>query len=181
MADTPRETRSGSAHFGKKDMQYLKKMSRQAVEKHTDTQVLYFEIDYENSIRNFYGELTVKKFVNPTGVSVKGVIDIESNDAVTLEKIPNKITHLTISCYSDHLRELGIEPRIGDYIVALNSYYMIWDRTISDAVNPVAVGRENLSIQFKCQAVDDEEVLPEIYQKENRGSQNDIEGTFDPQ
>jgi hypothetical protein len=181
MSDTPRETRSGNAHFGSKDMQYLKKMSRQAIEKHTDTEALYLEIDYENSIRNFYGELIVKKFVNPKGVPVKGVIAVEEHDNVTLEKVPNKITRFTLSCYTDHLRELNVEPKMGDYFILQNRYYMIWDRGITDAVNPVAVGRENLSITYKCTEADDEEVLPEIFQKEERGSQNDIEGTFDPQ
>lgn len=181
MSDTPRDTKNGNAFFGGKDMAYLKKMSRQAVEKHTDTSALYLEIDYENSIRNFYGELLVKKFVNPLGIAVKGVISVDENDSVTLEKIPNKITKFSLSCYSEHLRELGVEPRIGDYFILQNRYYMIWDKTISDANNPVTVGRENLSITYKCSEADDEEVLPEIFQKENRGSQNDIEGTYEPQ
>jgi hypothetical protein len=182
MADTPRNTRSGNAWFGSKDMQYLKKVSRQAIEKHTDTEALYLEIDYEKSIRNFYGELIVKKFVNPLGIALRGVINVEENDTVTLEKVPNKITKFTFSCYTDQLRELGVEPKIGDYFVLQNRYYMIWDKTISDAVNPVAAGRENLAITYKCSEADDEEVLPDLFQKENRGSQNDIEGTaFEPQ
>lgn len=181
MADTPRDTRSGNAHFGSKDMAYLKKVSRQAIEKHTDTSAIYLEIDYENSIRNFYGELIVKKFVNPLGTLIKGVMNVEESDTVTLEKVPNKITKFTISCYLDHLRELGVEPRIGDYFVLQNRYYMIWDKTITDAVNPVAVGRENLSVNYKCSEADDEEVLPELFQKEDRGSQNDIEGDVHPQ
>jgi len=178
MADTPKNTRSGNAHFGSKDFQYLKKLSRTAVEKHTDTEALFLEIDYEKSIRNFYGELIVKKFVNPSGIAIRGVIAVDETDTVTLEKVPNKITKFTLSCYTDHLRELGVEPRIGDYFVLQNRYYMIWDKTISDAVNPVAVGRENLAMTYKCSEADDEEVLPELFQKENRGTQNDIEGTF---
>lgn len=181
MSNTPRDTKSGNAHFGSKDMQYLKKVSRQAIEKHTDTEAIYMQIDYEKSIRNFYGELLVKKFVNPRGIPVKGVIAADENDTVTLEKIPNKITKFALSCYSDHLRELGVEPQIGDYFVLQNRYYMIWDRGITDAVNPVAVGRENLSITYKCSEADDEEVLPDIFQKEDRGSQNDIDGIYDPQ
>lgn len=181
MADTPRDTKSGNAWFGSKDMSYLKKVSRQAIEKHTDSEVLFLEIDYEKSIRNFYGELIVKKFVNSKGIPVKGILNVEQNDTVTLEKVPNKITKFTLSCYLEHLKELGIEPKQGDYFILQNRYYLIWDKGITDAKYAVSTGREKLSMYFKCQEADDEMTLPDLFEKENRGSQNDIEGVYEPQ
>ena len=94
MADNKRETQSGKGWFGSKDLAYLKKVSRQAVEDHTNTSMLYFEIDYENSKRNFYGEMLVKAFKVPQGVEVKGIIKAEQSDGLTLERVPNKLPEL---------------------------------------------------------------------------------------
>ena len=52
MADTPRPSESGQAFFGSKTQNYLKKLSRESIEKHTNTSVLFFAVDYENSKRN---------------------------------------------------------------------------------------------------------------------------------
>lgn len=178
MTETPRTNTSGQKFFGDKDLKYLKKVSREAVEKHTDTSVLYFGVDYENSVKNFYGELTVKKWLHDTGVEIKGVIDLTQSEGLTLERVPNKLTQLTFSCYIDQLQELDIEPRIGDYLAVKNRFYMIYDRTILDA-NEVAIGvdREAFSIRYKCMEADEEEILPEVHSADQtRGSKDEIEG-----
>lgn len=182
MADTPRPNKSGRGFFGPKDLKYLKKVSRQAIEKHTETTVLYFELDYENSRRNFYGEMVIKKFVQSKGVPIKGVVEVLQSDTATLERIPNKLTTMTFSCYLDHLREEDVEPRIGDYFATKNRFYLIHDRTILDANEvQVAVDREALSIRYTCVEADEESILPDIFATENQGTKNEIEGNIEPQ
>ena len=89
-----RENNSGSAHFGNKDMNYLKKVSRAAVESHTNTSVLFFAVDYERSKRNFYGELIVRSWVDPLGLAIKGIIDLTEGADTSVQDIPNKILKL---------------------------------------------------------------------------------------
>ena len=60
MAINKEDTRSGRILFGDKSLKYLEKMSRTAVEDYTNTSLLFFEIDYQASKKNFYGELIIK-------------------------------------------------------------------------------------------------------------------------
>lgn len=145
--------------FGTKTQNYLKKLSRESVEKHTDTSVLYFEVDVENSKRNFYGELLVKVFINPLGIEVKGIIEITAGGDLVVEDIPNAIANLKFSCYIQHLQELGIDPKIGDYFTTKNRTYFIFKKEIVDT-NRGSIGtdREQMTIQFECVQSDSEQL-----------------------
>lgn len=168
MADDARLDSGRSEHFGKKTAAYLKKLSRESVEKHTDTSVLYFEVDVENSKRNFYGELLVKKFINPLGIEVKGIINITAGNDIVVEDIPNAIASLKFSCYIQHLQELKIDPKIGDFFATKNRTYFIYKKEIMDT-NRGAVGtdREQMTIQFEAIQADDEQLHPGLWDGNN--------------
>ena len=182
MADKAKQETGRHEWFGKKTENYLKKMSRESVEKHTDTSVLYFEIDIENSKRNFYGELLVKRFVNPLGIEVKGIIEITAGNDIVVEDIPNAIANLKFSCYIQHLQELGVDPKIGDYFSTKNRVYFIFKKEIIDT-NRGGIGtdRQQLSIQFECVQADDEQIHPGLWDgndmtKNNILNQRQIDG-----
>lgn len=177
MSDTGREHKSGNAFFGNKDVKYLKKLSRESIEKHTNTSVLYFEVDVEKSKRNFYGEMLVKKFNNPRGISIAGVIELNEGGDNSLEDVPSKILTLKFSCYVAQLRELGIEPKLGDYFATKNRLYFIHNKTILDANSvSVNVDKEALSIRYDCIQSDDETILPGLWNTTDGSTKNAIEG-----
>ena len=77
MTKNSENSGSGNNFYGDKTLKYLKKLSRESVEQHTNTSVLYFEVDFERSKRNFYGEMLIRIWKNPIGISVKGVIQLD--------------------------------------------------------------------------------------------------------
>ena len=173
-----RENNSGSAHFGGKDMAYLKKISRSAVENITNTSVLFFAVDYEKSKRNFYGEMLIRMWVNPLGIEVRGIINLEEGAETNIGDIQNKILKLDFSCYISHLKELGIDPQIGDYFSTKNRIYMIYGKSILDA-NQVSVGtdREALYCNYHCIESDNEQLTPPgSYNNTPEGTKNEITG-----
>lgn len=179
MSDTTRPNQSGQAFFGSKTQNYLKKLSRESVEKHTNTSVLFFAVDYEKSKRNFYGELIIKKWVNAQGIEVKGVIQLDEGGDLVMEDIPNKILTLNFSCYISHLRELGIDPQLGDYFATKNRIYMIYNKTILDA-NQVSImtDAEAMYIKYDCVQGDDEQLAPPgSMDGVQIGTKNEINGT----
>lgn len=178
MSQTPRENKSGSAFYGQKTQNYLKKLSRESVEVHTNTSVLYFQIDYEKSKRNFYGELLIKKWVNPLGVEIKGVVQLDEGSDIVVEDIANKVMTLNFSCYISHLRELGIDPQLGDYFTTKNRIYMIHNKTITDAnLVSIKTDSEALYIKYDCVQADDSQIeLPGSMDGSPLGTKNDITG-----
>jgi len=149
--------------FGTKTNQFLIKKSREAVENYSNVPVLYFEVDVENSKRNFYGEMIIKKWKNSRGIKVSGTAEITESDNINLADIPNKITQLKFSCYVDHLRELGIWPQAGDYFSIKNRFYFIQTKEILDVnEHTINVDNEAYSIVFHCGEADSESVIPQI-------------------
>lgn len=179
MSHTQNESGSGLAHFGNKDAAYLKKLSRESVEEHTNTSVLFFQVDYEKSKRNFYGELIIKKWVDPKGVEVKGIIQLVEGTDLVIEDVPNKILTLNFSCYISHLKELGIDPQLGDYFSTKNRIYMIHNKSILDAnKGSIATDREAIWVNYECVQGDDEQLAPPgTFDGTPLGTKNDITGT----
>lgn len=154
-----KNTENGKLYFGDKDAAYLKQVSREAVEETHNMPILFLEIDWINSKRNFYGEMTVKRFKNPKGVQIRGSYKIEQNPMTTQNGIPYKTMRLTVSIYTEQLQELSIEPKIGDYFYAGSRYYQIYDRTIND-VGPgnLMMQRERMRCDYFTFEVDDETI-----------------------
>jgi len=159
MADTQNKTNNGNLSFGDKDAAYLKKVSREAVEKHIDIPILYFAIDWINSKRNFYGEMKVKRFKNPKGQEIRGTYKIEQNPITHQNGIPYKTMKLTVSLYTEQLQELAIEPVRGDYFYVGQRYYQIFDLTINDAgPGNLLMDRERMRCDYFAFEVDDETI-----------------------
>lgn len=169
---------SGKEFFGDKSRAFLLKTSRHLVEDINNHTVLYFEVDYERSKKNFYGELIVKAFVEPKGVPVKGVITLKEGSDVVQGEIPNKILTLEFACYIEHLQELGIDPKRGDYFATKNRHYFIFDKTIPDS-NEKSIGtdQQSYAIIFKCVQADSEQLLPPGDWNGVEGTKNEIENT----
>jgi|GEM_PF-2782280 len=157
MATSGKRRNNGELYFGSKDAAYLKKVSRQAVEDHHQSSILFFEIDWFKSKKNFYGEMTMKKFKNPLGVELFGIYKIEQENPVNTFGIPNKTLTLTVSVYVEQLVELNIEPKLGDYFGIGRRLYEIYDKTISDVgVGNLLGKRGRVRQDFKCRQGDDE-------------------------
>ena len=153
--------------FGNKSESFLKKKSRQAIENYTDTSLLYFEIDYNKSKKNLYGELLMKEWVNPNGIQIYGTIEITESSQSELERIPQKLLNLKFSCFIDQLKEIGIMPQIGNYFATKREFYYIHDKTLLDA-NKYSINTDNeaMSIVFTCTQIDEEALcFPIIDQK----------------
>jgi hypothetical protein len=150
--------------FGEKTIDFLEKKTRQAVEDNSEAIALYFELDYEASHTNFYGELLIKQFKNPLGLNVRGIINVEELSASVVEGIPNQITQLTFTVYINELKELNISPKIGDYFAYKTRYYLIFRKLIADA-NKATIGTalDPLYTIFYCQQADDEQIFSDSW------------------
>lgn len=177
MAQSGKKTENGRLYFGDKTAEYLKKKSRQAVENYHNAPILYFGIDWVNSKRNFYGEMTVKKFANPLGVPVKGIYKINQSEASKENGLPKKSMTLTVSLYVDLLTELNIDPAEGDYFGIGNRFYKIYSRTTDD-VGPgsLMMNRGKIRRDFLCLEEDDEAL-----QKNPYGANAGLESQSNPE
>lgn len=177
MDHSGKDTKNGKLYFGDKTAAYLKKKSRQAVEKYHNSPILYFAIDWANSKRNFYGEMTMKKFANPKGIEVRGIYKINQNDDVVQNGVPNKTMKLIVSVYTDLLDELKIEPKQGDYFGIGRRLYQIYSRTTDD-VGPgsLMMSRGNVRKDFYCYEEDDE-----VLSKNAFGSNDGLEYQLNPE
>ena len=152
-----KDTRNGGLYFGPKTQNFLKQKSREAVEQYHNAPILYFEIDWEQSKRNFYGEMTMKKLKNPLGVEVRGIYKISQSEENAFQGLPNKLMTLIASFYVESLEELNIQPKLGDYFAIGWRAYQIYDKTIPD-VGPgnFLMNKERMRIDFKCVQEDQE-------------------------
>lgn len=153
------ETDSGRLYWDDKTVGFIKEMSRTVLEDYQNISVLYFQIDWSKSQKNFYGEMKFKKFVNPLGIQVRGAITIGQGEEQLNQGIPNKIMRLTFSCYTEHIKELNIEPNFGDYFAYGQRLYQIYDKTIKDyGPGNVNGNRERMRIDYYCVQEDDETI-----------------------
>jgi len=159
--------------FGNKTLDYLKQKSRTAIEKYTDTTVLYFQLDYEKSKKNFYGEILIEKWVNINGIEVNGLITVKEEGDSYLETIPNHLASLEFVVYIEHLKELGIWPQIGDYFSIKNRMYLIHQRSLLDSdKNAILIDKEAVTTKFYCIETDKEGIAPPTMNDE--GDKNQI-------
>jgi hypothetical protein len=179
MKVSGKKTENGRLYFGDKTADYLKRKSRQAVEGYHNAPILFFEIDWIKSKKNFYGEMLMKKFKEGTGVPVKGIYKLNQQQDSVQNGIPNKIMKLTVSLYTEHLEELGINPALGDYFGIGKRLYLIYDKTIED-VGPgnLMMNRGRMRQDFLCMQEDDE-VLEKNAFGANLGAESEINPTND--
>lgn len=172
--NSSKNTNHGRLYFDDKDIAYLKKLSREAVEQHNNVSLLYFGLDWEASKRNIYGEMIVKKFKNVSGVQIKGIIKMQQGDETLNQGIPQKIMKLDFSCYVEHLKELGVDPKIGDYFSYGVRFYKIYDTTLEDYGPGNVIGnRERMRKDFRC-IQEDDEVIQQNPFGDNLGTDIDI-------
>lgn len=168
---------SGKTFYGEKTKNFTIEQSRSIVEHSNQFSVLYFEVDYEKSKRNFYGELIVRKWKNVNGIKVLGIIKLEDDTVLQQGDIPNKMLKLEFGCYIDHLKELNIKPQIGDYFSVKNRTYYIYDKTTTDS-NWLTIGTDSgaHAILYKCVQSDSEQQTAPGMQDQQEGTKNQIEG-----
>lgn len=154
---TNKETDHGRKYFDDKTVNYLKAKSREAIEENQNISLLYFQVDWENSKKNFYGELLFKKFINPQGIQLRGAIKMEQGGEQMQSGIPSKIMKLVFSCYVDALREMNCDPKRGDFFGYGKRLYEIYDKTLEDYGPGNVIGnRERMRIDFMSIEADDE-------------------------
>ena len=171
-----KDTHNGRLYFGNKDQSYLKQVSREAVEEHHNAPILYFEIDWEQSKRNFYGEMTMKKFKNPKGIEVRGSYKMSQSAESAFQGLPNKLMSLTASFYVESLKELHIDPRLGDYFAIGWRIYQIYDKTIPDAgPGNFVMNRERMRVDYRCLQEDQENLEGDnLWRNINIGYEGDL-------
>jgi hypothetical protein len=160
--DTNKNTEHGRLYHGDKTSEYLKEKSRQAVEDYHNMPILFLQIDWENCKRNFYGEMTVKRFVNPKGIQMRGKYEISENDQANQNGIPYKTMKLEVSIFTEQLKELSLEPVRGDYFYVGNRYYQIWNITINDVGPGTLLQRERVKVLYSAFEMDDEAIQKSI-------------------
>lgn len=162
--------------WGKDNQDFLESISRDAVEVYNENSLLYFQVDYAKSKRNFYGEYEIIEFVEKKGISVKGIITIQDQDTEEIAKLLNQNTTLVFGCYINHLKELGVDIRIGNYFSYKNKFYYIYNKVALDANrNIVASGKDPVWNSFQCYQEDDEAVYGDGWRENsNEGSQEKI-------
>jgi len=160
--------------YGDKTNDLVIELSRNAVEVYSNTPLLYFEVDVENSRRNFYGEMLIKKFKQPLGVKLYGTVKLTEDSKNMLEDIPYKLVKMNVGIYTEHLREQGVWPQLGDYFCIKNRFYFIEDKEILDVnKHTITVDREAYSLTFICSEADDEIIMPSI-SAEDEGYANQL-------
>lgn len=165
--------------WGKKSEEFLVKLSREAVEQNTSEDsptILYFQVDYDKSKRNFYGEFEEMIFKNDKGVQVKGIITVFDNEVEEIARMVDQDTPLKFSAYIEHLKEIGIDPQIGDYFGYKHKFYYIYSKTALDSNKAIiASGRDAVHITFSCYQQDDERIYIEPWRTESDlGSEDNI-------
>lgn len=171
---TDKKSENGNLYYGAKDASYLKELSREAVEEHHNAPILYFAVDWENSRRNFYGELTTIKFKNPAGTQIRGTYKLEQGNQASRAGVPDKRMNLSVSVYVEQLKELGIDPQYGDYFGYGHRLYCIYDKTIDDVGPGNLLGsREKMRTDYMA-FQDDDEVLQKDIWGDNLGTEHQI-------
>lgn len=162
--------------WGKNTQDFLVQVSRKAIENYNENSVLFFEVDYNKSKRNFYGEYETIEFINKKGIEVKGVINIKNEEVDERAKMINQNTSLEFSCYIDHLKDLGIKPELGNYFSYKNKFYYIYNKIALDAnQNVIAGGNKPIWQRFDCYEEDGETLYGFNYiGLDDEGSQNEI-------
>lgn len=170
-----KETDSGKQLLGNKDLQYLEQVSRQAVEEHNNFSVLYFELDWELSKKNFYGELLVKKFKTIKGVPVKVKLKIKEGEETVFNNIPSQLLQLDLAIYTEQLKELNIDPKLDDFFALGQRLYRIHTRSINDSgvSGNVMVNRKRMEMKYFCIQEDDENLQKDVW-GENLGLEYQI-------
>jgi hypothetical protein len=168
MAGEPRHKKPV---WGKKTEEFLVKVSRESVEQNTSEErptILYFQVDYDKSKRNFYGEFEEMIFKNDKGTQVRGIITVSDTEVEEIARMVDQDTPLKFSVYFDHLKEIGIDPQIGDYFGYKHKFYYIYSKTALDASKSViASGRNAIYISYSCYQQDDERIYIEPWRTES--------------
>ena len=161
--NTARKDDNGKLYFGDKDAAFLKQQSREAIETIHNAPILYFEIDWEQSKRNFYGEMLIKKFVDVKGVEVRGSFKIEQAAGTMFQGLPNQLMKLIVSVYVEQLEELKIDPQLGDYFGVGKRLYQLYTMTSVDAgPGNLMMNRERMRQDFFAMEDDVESLLPGV-------------------
>ena len=165
--------KAGTIAWGEKTQNYLEEKSRISVEEHTNTPVLFFEIDYEKSHKNFYGEILHKIFKNNFGVPLEGTVEIVAEEISYDEGgIINKGNVLNFGCFISMLKEKKVNPKWGDYLYAKNKWYSIFDKTALDANETAVAYDKATTIKFRAAECTDEEIN---FDPKSQGSLDDIQ------
>lgn len=144
-----KNTENGKGYFGDKDIAFLEQSSRQVVEEHHNMPITFLEVDWDNSKKNIYGEIKIKKFKDSTGVQLRGTIQLQQEGQRQEKGFITSKMILTFSIFTEQLEELNIKPRRGDYFKIGKRYYYIYKKTIEDAgVGNVMLERKQMRLDY---------------------------------
>lgn len=164
------EGQAGKLAWGEKSQIYLEEKSRESVEEHSDTFLLYYELDYEKSKRNFYGECLHK--IYKKAIPVYGTIAISAEENKYENEIVQRNTNMEFGTFLEHIKELGINPQLGDYFYAKNKWYIIHSKTALDDNSTAVAYDKAITIKFLATQVDDEVISFEPWNINNSTKQH---------
>ena len=117
----------------------LKGFGRELVESLIVQNFTLYQIDLNETEKNFYGETKQKSYKTP--VVVRGRIEIMDYDAEIVGGLRRVAKgDMMAFVYNDHLTELGIAISVGDYIYYLGKYYEVWDAGVDRDSNQTKLG-----------------------------------------
>lgn len=128
--------------FGEQEQRFMLSVGQEISSKILEELFLLYRIDYKTTkVHAVYGEAMQKNYL--PAVEVYGRINVESDGPEMFGPggpTRQGLGKITAHVYLEHLKELEVEVRIGDYIYHKGNYYEIIDDGKSNISNQFAYG-----------------------------------------
>lgn len=98
----------------KKDIEFVKRINKELIEKVIGEKITYYAISKQYSETNFYGESLEKVFDPP--VEIYALVEWQDQDITTTEYGQDIIYNLRVSILNDHLERINMKPYEGDMV-----------------------------------------------------------------
>ena len=162
------EERRGLLFRSKHNIQYLKKMNKQLVERVVGEKITYFAISNQFTKKNLYNEAKEKIFSPP--VEVYALVRWKSQEVSTNKFGQDIIYNIQFLPLIDTLNELNLDPREGDVVEYDSKRFEI--TTIEKPLQMLGKEEESFYLQLDCVSIRDHTFYTEI-----SGSPADAENT----
>lgn len=107
----------------KKDIDFIKRINREAIERVTGESVTYYSISKEYTNENFYGEAKSKIYEEP--IKLYGVIDFQEQDVTTNAFGHDIVYNLKVFFLEDYLINSSVQLTEGDMIEYDDKFFEI--------------------------------------------------------
>ena len=129
--------------FQDAELTLFKNLGRELVEDLINQHFILYSVGYAETDSNFYGESKHKVYTSYTQVTAR--IQIVDSDIVSEGGVRRMAKgDMNAWVYDDHLTELGIGIKVGDFIGFESKFYEIYDAGYNQEG-----GRDNVAVGYK--------------------------------